>query len=54
MAETSGSGPVFVVGAGPSGLAAAHRLTAKGHPVVVLERRDRVGGQPPPSSRTAS
>ncbi|BDB39651.1 protoporphyrinogen/coproporphyrinogen oxidase [Mycobacterium kiyosense] len=45
MAETSGSGPVFVVGAGPSGLAAAHRLTAKGHPVVVLERRDRVGGQ---------
>jgi oxygen-dependent protoporphyrinogen oxidase len=37
--------PVFVVGAGPSGLAAAWRLRAAGQPVVVLESRERVGGQ---------
>jgi oxygen-dependent protoporphyrinogen oxidase len=36
---------VFVIGAGPSGLAAAHRLRTRGFDVVVLERRDRVGGQ---------
>jgi len=36
---------VFVVGAGPSGLAAAYRLHQAGRPVVVLESRDRVGGQ---------
>lgn len=38
-------GPVFVVGAGPSGLAAAWRLNEAGREVVVLESRDRVGGQ---------
>jgi oxygen-dependent protoporphyrinogen oxidase len=37
--------PVFVVGAGPSGLAAGYRLHALGRRVVVLEARDRVGGQ---------
>ncbi|MCK9248851.1 MAG: FAD-dependent oxidoreductase [Solirubrobacteraceae bacterium] len=37
--------PTFVVGAGPSGLAAAWRLRRHGRPVVVLEQRDRVGGQ---------
>jgi oxygen-dependent protoporphyrinogen oxidase len=36
---------VFVVGAGPSGLAAAWRMREAGREVVVLERRDRVGGQ---------
>jgi protoporphyrinogen/coproporphyrinogen III oxidase len=40
-----GEGPIFVVGAGPSGLAAAWRLRQHGHEVVVLESRDRVGGQ---------
>ncbi|MDO3398985.1 NAD(P)/FAD-dependent oxidoreductase [Mycolicibacterium neoaurum] len=37
--------PVYVVGAGPSGLAAALRLHEAGIPTVVLESRDRVGGQ---------
>jgi protoporphyrinogen/coproporphyrinogen III oxidase len=37
--------PVIVVGAGPSGLAAAWRLTRHGRPVLVLEARNRIGGQ---------
>jgi protoporphyrinogen/coproporphyrinogen III oxidase len=36
---------VFVVGAGPSGLAAAWRLKQRGLHPVVLEERERVGGQ---------
>lgn len=35
---------VAVVGAGPAGLACAHRLAMKGHEVVVLERREKPGG----------
>src|SRR3984893_18268650 len=35
---------VAVVGAGPSGLAAAPQLTRAGHAVVVDERADRIGG----------
>ena len=35
---------VAVVGAGPAGLACAHRLALKGHEVVVYERRAKPGG----------
>src|SRR5215208_2792382 len=41
----SDSSKVYVVGAGPSGLAAAWRLREAGRDVVVVESRDRVGGQ---------
>jgi oxygen-dependent protoporphyrinogen oxidase len=37
--------PVFIVGAGPSGLAAGWRLSKFGRPAVILESSDRVGGQ---------
>ena len=37
--------PVYVVGAGPSGLAAAWRLRQSGVEVVVLEAGDRAGGK---------
>jgi len=43
---TSGSlGDVIVVGGGPSGLAAAHRLSKAGVPVRVLEAGDQIGGK---------
>jgi dihydropyrimidine dehydrogenase (NAD+) subunit PreT len=35
---------VAVVGAGPAGLACAHRLAMKGHEVVIFERRAKAGG----------
>lgn len=35
---------IAVVGAGPAGLSAAHRLAAKGHDVVVFEARAKAGG----------
>ncbi|OCP02373.1 MULTISPECIES: NAD(P)-dependent oxidoreductase [unclassified Ensifer] len=42
-AETSGR-KVAVVGAGPAGLAAAHRLAVKGHDVVIYDARPKSGG----------
>jgi len=35
---------VAVVGAGPGGLAAAHRLAVKGHDVVIYDARPKAGG----------
>jgi monoamine oxidase len=43
MAEQSVD--VIVVGGGLSGMAAARELSRKGHEVVVLEARDRLGGR---------
>ena len=42
-AERSGKA-VAVVGAGPAGLACAHRLAVNGHDVVILEAREKSGG----------
>ena len=36
--------PVVVVGAGPAGLSAAHRLVYQGLETLVLEQADQVGG----------
>jgi glutamate synthase (NADPH/NADH) small chain len=35
---------VAVIGAGPAGLACAHRLATKGHSVVIYDARDKAGG----------
>jgi len=40
------SKPVLIVGAGPSGLAAAHALASVGQPVVMVEKEDTLGGAP--------
>ncbi|MFB2977486.1 GtrA family protein [Microseira sp. BLCC-F43] len=36
--------PIYILGAGPAGLAAAYALTKQGVPVVVVERDAKVGG----------
>ena len=35
---------IYVLGAGPAGMAAAYTATKKGQPVVVVERDSQVGG----------
>ncbi|NTI62431.1 NAD(P)-dependent oxidoreductase [Agrobacterium rhizogenes] len=35
---------IAVVGAGPAGLACAHRLAVKGHEVVIFDTREKAGG----------
>ena len=38
--------PTLIVGGGPAGLAAAQALGALGHPTVLVEKEDRLGGAP--------
>jgi protoporphyrinogen oxidase/putative flippase GtrA len=38
------SAPIYVLGGGPAGLAAAYGLTKQGHSVVVVEQDSKVGG----------
>ena len=45
LKPTDSRAPVFIVGAGPSGLAAGYRLHTLGIPSVILESRDWIGGQ---------
>jgi putative flavoprotein involved in K+ transport len=43
LSPTPADRPVYVIGAGPGGLAAAYALRARGIRAVVLEKADRVG-----------
>ncbi|KAF5374283.1 hypothetical protein D9758_004555 [Tetrapyrgos nigripes] len=43
--QSTRESPVCIVGAGPSGLAAAHELESKGYSVVIFERQAEVGGK---------
>lgn len=36
---------ILIIGAGVSGISAAHRLSSKGHNITILEGRNRIGGR---------
>lgn len=36
--------PIYILGAGPAGLAAAYTLTKQGIPIVIVEKNNQVGG----------
>gem|GEM_PF-3279243 len=38
--------PILVIGGGPGELEAARTVAALGHPVLLVERRGRLGGSP--------
>lgn len=42
--KTNNLSPIYILGAGPAGLAAAYALTKQGQSVVVVDRDTRVGG----------
>ena len=42
--EITPSRPVLALGGGPAGLTAGYLLAKQGHPVIVLESTDQVGG----------
>jgi oxygen-dependent protoporphyrinogen oxidase len=44
VAKLFDTAPIFVIGSGPAGLAAAHRLQREGHRAIVLEALGRPGG----------
>ena len=42
--EDNCSNPVYILGAGPAGLAAAYTLTKQNIPIIIVEKGQRVGG----------
>jgi len=44
MQPSQKSEPIYILGAGPAGLAAAYHLTKEGQPIVLVERDSKVGG----------
>ncbi|RMH01737.1 MAG: FAD-binding protein [Chloroflexi bacterium] len=45
LAQTTTPKTILILGAGIAGLAAGHELTARGHTVILIEGRNRIGGR---------